>query len=92
MLKSKLSYSSYVWKTARDEMFDYVNVITDKMVLAIMKKAIKRDALDVLIRPFQKSSWIVAMIIFVVLAICGHGMPLFESNVIRYLNYLFMYI
>ena len=57
-------------------MFDYVNVITDKMVLAIMKKAIKRDALDVLIRPFQKSSWVVAVIIFVTLAICGHGMPL----------------
>ena len=57
-------------------MFDYVNVVTDKMVLAIMKKAIKRDALDVLIRPFQKSSRIVAMIIFVLLAICGHGMPL----------------
>ena len=76
MLKSKFSYSSYVWNTARDEMFDYINVITDKMVLAIMKKAIKRDALDVLIRPFQKSSWIVAMIIFVTLAICGQGMPL----------------
>ena len=55
----------------------------------IMKNAIKRDALDVLIRPFQKSSWIVAMIIFVLLAICGHGMPLLEPNVNVYPNYLF---
>ena len=39
-------------------MFDYIPVVTDRMVLAIMKNSIRRSPLDLYFRPFAKSVWV----------------------------------
>ena len=38
-------------------MFDYVPIVTDRMVVGIMKKAMERGSLDLYLRPFTKSAW-----------------------------------
>ena len=50
--------SAWVWNDARNDMFDYIPVVTDRMVLAIMKNSIRRTALDLCFRPFTKNVWI----------------------------------
>lgn len=39
-------------------MFDYIPVVTDRMVLAIMKKSMRRTPLDLFFRPFTKHVWV----------------------------------
>ena len=50
-------------------MFDYVPIVTDKMVLGIMKNAMDRGALDLYSRPFTKNAWTVVYATIVIIAI-----------------------
>ena len=54
-------------------MFDYIPIVSDRMVLAIMKNAIQTDGLDLYFRPFTKYAWImvgITIIVFVVILQC----------------------
>ena len=54
-------------------MFDYIPIVSDRMVLAIMKKGIQTNGLDLYFRPFTKYAWImvgITIIIFVVILYC----------------------
>ena len=54
-------------------MFDYIPIVSDRMVLAIMKNGIQTDGLDLYFRPFTKYSWImvgITIIVFVVILQC----------------------
>ena len=50
-------------------MFDYIPVVTDRMVLAIMKNSIRRSPLDLYFRPFAKSVWVMIGTILVTIII-----------------------
>ena len=52
------NFSAWVWNAARNDMFDYIPIVTDKMVLAIMKQGVQRGSWDIFLRPFQEYSWI----------------------------------
>ena len=60
--------STWIWNEARNDMFDYIPVVTDRMVLAIMKNSIRRSPLDLYFRPLAKNVWITMGAISVVIA------------------------
>ena len=53
------NFSAWVWNAARNDMFDYIPVVTDRMVLAIMKNAIQWDSWDLYLRPIMMDAWAV---------------------------------
>ena len=70
------NFSAWVWNAARNDMFDYIPIVTDSMVLAIMKNAIERDSWGLYFRPFMKEAWIMigatTVTIFITLLIISY--------------------
>ena len=66
--------SSWIWNAAKNDMFDYVPVITDRMVLAIMKHAIPKGTWDLSRRPFVMDSWLVIALTTVALCMILLGL------------------
>ena len=70
------NFSAWVWNAARNDMFDYIPIVTDSMVLAIMKRAIQRDSWGLYFRPFMKEAWIMigatTVTIFITLLIISY--------------------
>jgi hypothetical protein len=50
-------------------MFDYIPIVTDRMVLGIMKNAMERGALDLYFRPFTKNAWIMVLATIITITI-----------------------
>ena len=55
----QLSVSTYVWNEGRNDMFDFINIIGDRMVLVAKPQ---REPIDsgLFIRPFRREAWYVA--------------------------------
>ena len=58
-------------------MFDFITVVNDRMVLALMKKAMSRSAWDMYFRPFTTGVWVMIFITMGIVAIILIGLPFF---------------
>ena len=60
-------------------MFDFIPVVNDRMVLALMKKAMDRGALDLYFRPFTIEVWIMICVTLGIIAIILISLSYFET-------------
>ena len=72
-------FSAWVWTSPRHDMFDFIPVVNDRMVLALMKKAMDRGALDLYFRPFTIEVWIMICITLGIIAIILISLSYFET-------------
>ena len=73
--------STWIWTEARHDMFDYVPVVTDRMVLAIMKQAVQMNAWDMYFRPFTTDAWIVLGTVTVLIPMVLHTISLLNNSI-----------
>ena len=48
-------------------MFDFIPVVDDRMVLALMKKAVVRDGWEVFLKAFTVDSWLMIIVTILLL-------------------------
>ena len=56
-------------------MFDYIQVVNQKEVLAIMSPALERDTWGIFLRPFHRSLWIIVICTAVILILSVQMLP-----------------
>ena len=61
-------------------MFDFIQIVDDRMVLAIMKQSVVRDAWRLLLKPFRINSWVMIIVTLFILIVAVKGLSFLHKH------------